>query len=160
MFEHARRFRGLAALGLVLALVQGRTWAEEPIWTKAVRLVGCIWEPPYVVTAREKPVASVPPGIFAWEKVGAARREFGAGVNSDAGLTGSIALNDRCFSLLSGPTVAGNRAPVLPERKDMLPNSERTKVLVELGVIADVGELLRTSCFTSFYGLGGFLDSD
>lgn len=72
MFKHARRFRVVAALGLVLALAHGRAWGQEPIWTKAAKLVGCIWKMPQFVTPKQPPAEEQYTPLFAWEKKDAA----------------------------------------------------------------------------------------
>jgi hypothetical protein len=38
---------------------------------------------------------------------------------------------------------ADDTSPSLPERKDMLPDSERSQMLIELGVIADLAKVFR-----------------
>ena len=40
------------------------------------------------------------------------------------------------------PAAAGAGAPVLPGRKDMLPDSEHGRLLIDLGVITDPHDLL------------------
>jgi hypothetical protein len=147
MCEAARRFRMVAAVGLVLVLAQGRAWGQEPVWERAADFMRRICELPCVVTAKEKPVAAVPPGIFVWERVEARRLFtseerlrrtgsllFGLGVSSDCGLTESI------VALLKEHSLAG--ALVLPERGDMLLDSEYSRLLIDLGVIVDQDQFL------------------
>ncbi len=294
MFERARRFRVLAALGLVLALAQAGAWGGETIWTKAAGLLSSILKPRCALPPL--PAKNLmwgiwdgsdveiepPPPIFAWEKTDDAEwhlilarmyeatrpaeaytkykwlsrrhpqdriyadaaerlkghlmeeyyrvridwnynecplpgipycieleemidrleasdkdytgnREcfarlaalpstlpagdapvtddpmgvsanppelhtctiiFGPCINSEAALGRlEIVLKKRSF-LLSRPTELVSTAPVLPERKDMLPDSECSRLLSEMGVIADARQLLPDS-FPR-----GFIDSD
>jgi hypothetical protein len=66
MFEHARRFRVLAALVVVLAV--GQAWGQETIWTKAANLVCRAGRLPLAVKLKRKVEAHQPPPIFSWEK--------------------------------------------------------------------------------------------
>ncbi|HKI36746.1 MAG TPA: hypothetical protein VKA46_33130 [Gemmataceae bacterium] len=96
MFEHARRLRVLAAVGLVLALVEGRAWGQETIWTKAANVVRHICEFPCVLPplpAHEERtgfesgpievggnrIQQQPPPIFAWDKQDKANWDFAVG---------------------------------------------------------------------------------
>jgi hypothetical protein len=308
MFKHARRFRVVAALGLVLALAHGRAWGGETIWTKAAKLVGCIWDSPGALPplpANEaKSILGIeweppqpppsPPSIFTWEKPAELEWErtvaqmyeadgrdeaayiqykwlsrhhrddkgfsdsvdrlnrklrrqmqekrprfyfgpsegielhdpepplvgveemidqfeevrekegkvvslatksvllsvsptdnssidddplglladiwkprpvslrpaslmFGVGVQSDAGLSGSVVVHEE-LPLWVSPRRAKSIcvAPALPERKDMLPDSECSRTLIELGVLAEKNQFLQ-----HYAGFSrGFIDSD
>jgi hypothetical protein len=201
MFEHARRFRVVAALGLVLALAHGRAWGQEPIWTKAAKLVGCIWKVPQSATPKQPQAKEQHTPLFAWEKQDAAEKAFALGraceITGDydwaylryqalarrypsrsAFATAATRANLYRFkekeaaSVCFGPSCdlhphwrpsdfwladLDNRAFTVPERKDMLPDSECSRTLIELGVIADASYLLQYS--GARFG-GGFIDSD
>jgi hypothetical protein len=92
MSEPARRWRVLAAVGLALAMAQGRAWGQESIWTKAADVVRRVQELPFILPplpdedkssdaiefssevrtvirmVRSRLQSSSPPPIFAWEK--------------------------------------------------------------------------------------------
>jgi hypothetical protein len=68
MFESARRLRMLAAVALVLTVLQGRAWGQETLWKKAANLVCRAGELPRSVFLKRKRARPQPPPIFAWEK--------------------------------------------------------------------------------------------
>jgi hypothetical protein len=65
-----------------------------------------------------------------------AREPFGPG------LFRGLVPKDRSFPMFPRPAAAGAGAPVLPGRKDMLPDSEHGRLLIDLGVITDPHDLL------------------
>jgi hypothetical protein len=79
MFQAARRVRLLAAVGLVLALAQGRAWGQEPIWERAADVLRRICELPCVVAAEKKPATEPPPAVFSWECKDPAEWSFAVG---------------------------------------------------------------------------------
>ena len=67
---------------------------------------------------------------------------WGLSIPFDTGLFQSLVPKDRSFSMFPRPATPAAPAPVLPERKDMLPDSEHGRLLIDLGVIADPRDLL------------------
>jgi hypothetical protein len=65
-----------------------------------------------------------------------AREPFGPG------LFRGLVLKHRSFSMFPRPATPNATAPVLPEEKDMLPDSEHTPMLIELGVINDLRKVI------------------
>jgi hypothetical protein len=105
MFQPARRWRVLAAVGLVLALTQGRAWGQETVWARAATDVmqrireSAFGLPPLPTEDEAEEFASCsrtysvmfqfseeahPPPIFAWEKKDAAEWDFAAGTFLEA----------------------------------------------------------------------------
>ncbi len=186
MGEAARQFRVLAAVGLLLALAQGRAWGQEPVWERAANFVRRIRELPCILVRQPETAAQPPAPLFAWEERDAAEPDFVRGniLEASGDYRGAYfrykALAQRYPARPAFATAAqrakskyeaapdefccvgcwacsGKRAidegpldwsvtdePLVPspQRKDMLPDSELTGVLTELGVIADQDHLL------------------
>ena len=201
MFGPARRWRYMAALGLMLAAVPATAWGGETIWTKAAKLVCRIGELPNLVTPKQQLAEGPSTPLFAWETKDAVERGMTRGrcdeivgdyqwayyrYKAIARLYSSkqassamerlrgmkIAATDLFQDGCGAVTMQGlavhcldegecwisdseRLARALPDRKDMLPETERTQVLVDLGVIAKQSELLALTPPSS--GLKGWL---
>ena len=160
MFGHARRWRGVAALGVILAAVQAPVSGAETLWTTAANLVCRILDyhaslPP-LATDREVdweqyvvgPILPAcrqqqPPPIFLWEKK-TAQFIQGDDLKSSHQRSQHATLSHQplFFTGNFDATRADIPDPVLPERKDMLPDTERTQLLIDFGVIPDASQLL------------------
>ena len=160
MFGHARRLRFVAAVGLVLAAVQAPAWGGESLWKQAADVVCRVLQGPHglpPLPAEDEDTIHILSGgfrgfrhprrdnqhkpLFAWEQ-GAAPFLRSDLLRPSDKQSGRVFLDHQPIGPYGFVDDSNNPAHILPARKDMLPDTERTQVLIEFGIIPDAEKIL------------------